>query len=94
MLGLERRQVQIQIGEGEKERKKWDKSEIRSESWELLAKEKKASERGLWEICPERSILGKGGIRQPRHLGPTLAGIGSWLAEGGRAPIEIVYWEY
>lgn len=84
-------QVQIRIGRGrrEKEKKKnLDRSEIRSESWELLAKQRKASERVLWEICPERSILGNGGIRQPRLARPTLEAELVLASGGGRAFID------
>lgn len=79
----------LEGGEGRKrERKNLDKSEIRSESWKLLAKQRKASEGVLWEICPERSILGNGGIRQPRLARPTLEAELVLASGGGRAPID------
>lgn len=86
----QRSQAQIWIGRarrGEK-RKKLDKSEIGSESWELLAKQKKASERVLGEIRPEGSILGNGGIRQPRLSRPTSEAELVLASGGGRAPLD------
>jgi hypothetical protein len=56
----------------EMRKKNWRRVKIGQSLGELLAKQKKASERVLWEICPERSILGNGGIRQPRLSRPTL----------------------
>lgn len=47
----------------------------------LLAKQRKTSERVLGEFCPARSLLGKGGIRQPRLSDPRRKRNGSWLAE-------------
>lgn len=97
---LRRRKKELRLGprgvrhtdwkgeKGERERENLDKSEIRSESWKLLAKQRKASERVLWEICPERSILGNGGIRQPRLARPTLEAELVLASGGGRAPID------
>lgn len=62
----------------------------------LLAKQRKASKRVLGEICPERGILGNGGIRQPSLSRPTseaemvLAG-GGGRAQGEHIPDSIMY---
>jgi hypothetical protein len=72
--------------EREKKRRKCqDLSKTWSESWRLLAKQRKTSERVLWEFCPERCNLGNGGIRQPRLLRPTSEAEIVLASGGGRA---------
>lgn len=80
-LGL--RVVGMALGRERRKEEKAGLSKTWSESWELLAKQRETSERVLGEFCPARSLLGSGGIRQPRLSDPRRKRNGSWLAEAG-----------
>ena len=91
------RKIGLEGKKEEKEKKNGQSlSEFRSKSWRLLAKQTKASERVLGEICPERDILGNGGIRQPSLWRPTSEAETVLAGGGGRAqccniPDSIMY---